>query len=98
MGGHELYLTRNKKCIFNLAKKNFGKSKTRNIITILAIILTTMLFTSMLTICTGTYQSIQTTMQMQKGRIYDRTMWHGIFFAARYKKRFTLCNCSGSLK
>ena len=31
-------------------------------------------------------------------RIYDRTMWHGIFFAARYKKRFTLCNCSGSLK
>ena len=71
MGGHELYLTRNKKCIFNLAKKNFGKSKTRNIITILAIILTTMLFTSMLTICTGTYQSIQTTMQMQKGSKAD---------------------------
>lgn len=66
-----MYLTRNKKCIFNLAKKNFGKSKTRNIITILAIILTTMLFTSMLTICTGTYQSIQTTMQMQKGSKAD---------------------------
>ncbi len=66
-----MYLIRNKKCIFNLAKKNFGKSKTRNIITILAIILTTMLFTSMLTICTGTYQSIQTTMQMQKGSKAD---------------------------
>lgn len=66
MGGNAVYLTRNKKCIFNLAKKNFGKSKTRNIITILAIILTTMLFTSMLTICTGTYQSIQTTMEMQQ--------------------------------
>ena len=71
MGGNAVYLTRNKKCIFNLAKKNFGKSKTRNIITILAIILTTMLFTSMLTICTGTYQSIQTTMQMQKGSKAD---------------------------
>ena len=47
MGGNAVYLTRNKKCIFKLAKKNFGKSKTRNIITILAIILTTMLFTSM---------------------------------------------------
>lgn len=71
MGGNAVYLTRIKKCIFNLAKKNFGKSKTRNIITILAIILTTMLFTSMLTICTGTYQSIQTTMQMQKGSKAD---------------------------
>lgn len=49
MGGNAVYLTRNKRCLFNLAKKNFGKSKVRNIITILAIILTTMLFTSMLT-------------------------------------------------
>ena len=71
MGGNAVYLTRNKKCIFNLAKKNFGKSTTRNIITILAIILTTMPFTSILTIFTGTYQSIQTTMQMQKGSKAD---------------------------
>ena len=27
MGGHELYLTRNKKCIFNLAKKILEKVK-----------------------------------------------------------------------
>lgn len=84
MGGNAVYLTRNKKCIFKLAKR-IWKSKTRNIITILAIILTTMLFTSMLTICTGTYQSIQTTMQMQKGSKADGDI--------RYLTKMSLSSC-----
>lgn len=84
MGGHELYLTRNKS-VSLILQKEFWKSKTRNIITILAIILTTMLFTSMLTICTGTYQSIQTTMQMQKGSKADGDI--------RYLTKMSLSSC-----
>lgn len=66
-----MFFSRNKTCIIRLAAKNFKSSKIRNGIAILAIVLTTVLFTSMTTICTGTYQYVQTTMQMQKGSKAD---------------------------
>ena len=40
----------NKKCIRNIAKKSFQANKTRNIVAIIAIALTTLLFTSVFTI------------------------------------------------
>ena len=40
-----MYSTRNKKCMLKLAKKDFLKNRTRNIVAVLAMILTTVLFT-----------------------------------------------------
>lgn len=66
-----MFFSRNRTCIVRLAKKELKSRKTRNVIIVLAIVLTTILFTSMMTICLGTYQSVQTTMQMQKGSKAD---------------------------
>ncbi len=45
-----MYKVNNKKCINNLAFKSFKANKTRNIVAIIAIALTTLLFTSVFTI------------------------------------------------
>lgn len=49
----------NKKCIHNLSKKSMAASKTRNIIAILAIALTTILFTALFTIAMSINDSFQ---------------------------------------
>lgn len=66
-----MFFSRNWVCIIRLATKNFKTAKVRNVITILAMVLTTILFTSMVTICIGSYESVQTTIQMQKGSKAD---------------------------
>ena len=45
-----MYNVKNKKCIRNIAKKSFKVNRTRNAIAILAIALTTLLFTSVFTV------------------------------------------------
>lgn len=57
----------NKKVIRNLANKSFRASKTRNLIAVLAIVLTTVLFTSLFTIGAGMVQSIQQQTVRQAG-------------------------------
>lgn len=42
-----MYSTRNKKCMLKLAKKDFLKNRTRNIVAVLAMILTTVLFATL---------------------------------------------------
>ena len=54
-----MYYTRNRKCIVRLARRNFKQKKIRNIIAILAMILTTVLFTTLFTAGIGAYESIQ---------------------------------------
>lgn len=49
----------NKRCIRNLAKKSFKKSKTRNVIAILAIALTTLLFSSLFTVAMSFNEAYQ---------------------------------------
>lgn len=49
----------NKKCISNLSRKSLAASKTRNIITVLAIALTTILFTALFTIALSINDSFQ---------------------------------------
>ncbi len=49
----------NKQCIRNLAKKSFQKSKTRNLIAMLAIALTTLLFTSLFTVTMSFNEAFQ---------------------------------------
>ena len=49
----------NKKCIRNLSKKSLKASKTRNIIAVLAIALTTVLFTALFTIAMSINASFQ---------------------------------------
>lgn len=91
-----MFFSRNRACIIRLAKKNFKSGKTRNIIIVLAIILTTVLFTSMITICLGTYQSVQTTMQMQKGSKADgdiRYLTKEQFTQLRDNKDIELSGC-----
>lgn len=91
-----MFFSRNRACIIRLAKKNFKSGKTRNIIIVLAIILTTILFTSMMTICLGTYQSVQTTMQMQKGSKADgdiRYLTKEQFTQLRDNKEIELSGC-----
>ena len=44
---------KNKKVIQNLAKKSFGANKTRNRIAILAVALTTLLFTTIFMVLSG---------------------------------------------
>ncbi len=50
---------KNKKVINNLAVKSFKASKSRNIIAVMAIALTTILFTSLFTVGTGMVETIQ---------------------------------------
>lgn len=57
----------NKKVIMNLSKKSFAANKTRNIIAIIAISLTALLFTSLFTMGIGTVESIQKATARQAG-------------------------------
>lgn len=54
-----------------LAKRSFAANKVRNLIAVLAIVLTTILFTSITTLGMGTIQSMTLTMQIQKGSKSD---------------------------
>lgn len=56
-----------KKGITNLANKNFKAAKTRNIISIIAIILTTLLFTSVFTLGVGVVEQIEFNTMHQVG-------------------------------
>lgn len=56
----------NLKIIKKLASRSLKASRFRNLIAVLAIALTTVLFTSVTTIGMGTLESMKTTMQMQK--------------------------------
>ena len=66
-----MYSTRNKKCMLKLAKKYFLKNRTRNIVAVLAMILTTVLFATLITTGVGAYESVQLTLQKQKGSKAD---------------------------
>lgn len=57
----------NKKAICNLSDKSFLANKTRNLIAILAIALTTLLFTSLFTMGSGTVESLQQATMRQAG-------------------------------
>jgi ABC-type antimicrobial peptide transport system, permease component len=57
----------NKKAITNLATKSFRANKTRNIIAVIAIALTTILFTSIFTMGIGTVESLQKATMRQAG-------------------------------
>lgn len=66
-----MYSTRNKKCMLKLAKKDFLKNRTRNIVAVLAMILATVLFATLITTGVGAYESVQLTLQKQKGSKAD---------------------------
>ncbi|MEG1027981.1 MAG: ABC transporter permease, partial [Oscillospiraceae bacterium] len=57
----------NKKTIRNLANKSFKASRTRNIVAVIAIALTTILFTSVFTMGIGTVESLQMATMRQAG-------------------------------
>ena len=57
----------NKKTITNLAAKSFRANKTRNVIAVIAIALTTILFTSIFTMGIGTVESLQQATMRQAG-------------------------------
>lgn len=57
----------NKKAINNLSNKSFKASKTRNVISVIAIALTTILFTSLFTIGLGMVESFQQQTMRQAG-------------------------------
>lgn len=54
-----MYRVKNKKAVCNLSDKNFRASRIRNAIAVLAIILTTVLFTTLFTITSGMVENIQ---------------------------------------
>lgn len=54
-----------------LTRRSFAAARVRNLIAVLAIALTGILFTSVTTIVAGTMQSISLTLQMQKGSKSD---------------------------
>ena len=56
---------KNKKVIRRLANKSFRSNQTRNMIAVLAIALTTMLFTTIFTIGLGTIESFQLSARRQ---------------------------------
>lgn len=62
-----VFKVKNKKVISNLSCKSFKASKTRNIIAVIAIALTTVLFTSIFTIGLGMMESIQQQTMRQAG-------------------------------
>lgn len=57
----------NKKAISNLSRRSFGANKARNYIAVLAIVLTTILFTSLFTLGIGTVESLQQATMRQAG-------------------------------
>ncbi len=58
---------RNKKAVRNLADKSFKANKTRNIVAVLAIALTALLFTSIFTMGFGAVESIQRATMVMSG-------------------------------
>lgn len=58
---------KNQKCITRLADKTFQANKTRNIIAVIAIALTTILFTALFTIGSGAVESFQYNTMLQAG-------------------------------
>lgn len=54
-----------------LTRRSFAASRVRNLIAVLAIALTAVLFTSVTTIVIGTIQSVTLTTQIQKGSKSD---------------------------
>lgn len=62
-----MFRVNNKKVINNLSIKSFVASKTRNIIAVIAIALTTILFTSLFTIGLGMMESMQQQTMRQSG-------------------------------
>lgn len=60
-----------KKMLNTLARRCFAANRGRNLIAVLAIALTAVLFTSVTTIAQGAWQSIILTMQLQKGSRSD---------------------------
>lgn len=58
---------KNRKAIQNLSDKSFSANRTRNLIAVLAIALTTMLFTSLFTIGIGVVENFQRQTAMQAG-------------------------------
>ncbi len=64
----------NRKCIRRLAFKNLQAAKLRNIITVAAVALTTILFTSLFTIALSIIENFQQSNFRQVG-----TTYHGIF-------------------
>ncbi len=62
-----MYRVNNKKAVHRLADKNFFASRFRNIIAILAIALTSLLFTSVFTIGSGIIENIQRENMRQAG-------------------------------
>ena len=57
----------NKKLVAKLARRSFQANRTRNIIAVIAIALTTVLFTSIFTMGSGTVESIQRATMRQAG-------------------------------
>lgn len=62
-----VFKVKNKKAINNLSNKSFTASRTRNVIAVIAIALTTILFTSLFTIGLGMVESIQQQTMRQSG-------------------------------
>jgi len=58
---------KNKKAVRNLANKSFRANRTRNLITFMAIALTSVLFTTLFTMGMGTVESIQKATMRQAG-------------------------------
>ena len=62
-----MHKVKNRKVIRRLADKSFQNSRTRNIIAVLAIALTTTLFTTLFTIGMGAIESFQLSTMRQSG-------------------------------
>ncbi|MBQ8410494.1 MAG: ABC transporter permease, partial [Ruminiclostridium sp.] len=75
----------NKKCIFNLSLKNMKASKMRNIISVFAVALTTILFTAFFTI----FMTIIDSTQFSNFRMVG-TMAHGEFKRLTYEQYMEL--------
>ena len=97
-----MYRVNNKKAVHRLADKNFFASRFRNIIAILAIALTSLLFTSVFTIGSGIIENIQRENMRQAGgdgmaalkyitdEQYEAVKDHDLIkdFVNRWKERF----------
>lgn len=89
---------RNKKIIMDLAKKNLQAKKRRNLIAILAIILTSILFTTLFTLGIGIIENIQQGMMREAGSsahgvikyvtddVYEKIKGHPLIKEIGYKR------------
>ena len=62
-----MFKVKNKKTIYRLSDKNFRAGKIRNSIAVIAIILTSVLFTALFTIASGMVENIQKQTMRQAG-------------------------------